>query len=550
MKRHIIPALFLFLLLFPLVISCSSGGNKNNDNPPLIGKLPAPLAEQYVIDGIVDFSSLPTATHQVISMIDSLGTGTVVSTTTLTWTMMHDERNLYVAMEWASAATHSFDPAVGLTDFDGVIIMFDSDGSGTFEVNEDAKRIVMTTYGSAYTDIHNVLSGDDTDEIGDGQGKMVWSNGVYHAEFMVPLAGDANGQDGVGLSASSRFNINILDHIQFVAGVPVAGNVGSLSGPGNMSVGMSTNNWPLLPLAASGPYDQPQIATDLTGTIAFISSHENPLGDIYTFNPRTKEVKRVTNTSMYIDGISLSHDRKKIAFYGGASSDFAAAVNWEIYTVNVDGTELKSITSNSWLDGHPAWSPDDSKIVYASFRDGTYTKASLIISTATGSELVSNLTPSGWNDNDPDWTPDGRIVFKTDRFGTAGSPELRIAVMKADGSAVSQVTFTTGSSDHDPTATNTVAVFERFTKNTDYSTDPSTPYSAWNIVEAHLDGSGERTLVADGWVNWLPVHDPTGQYMVYLKNVGYTDARLMDKNGRDLGRLIPISTKIRYIDWK
>jgi len=32
--------------------------------------------------------------------------------------------------------------------------------------------------------------------------------------------------------------------------------------------------------------------------------------------------------------------------------------------------------------------------------------------------------------------------------------------------------------------------------------------------------------------------------------VGYTDARLMNKDGRDLGRLIPNITKIRYIDWK
>jgi hypothetical protein len=53
-----------------------------------------------------------------------------------------------------------------------------------------------------------------------------------------------------------------------------------------------------------------------------------------------------------------------------------------------------------------------------------------------------------------------------------------------------------------------------------------------------------------GWVNWQPVHDPTAQYLVYLKSVGYTDARLMDTNGRDLGRLIPNQTRIRYIDWK
>jgi Tol biopolymer transport system component len=171
------------------------------------------------------------------------------------------------------------------------------------------------------------------------------------------------------------------------------------------------------------------------------------------------------------------------------------------------------------------------------------------MNSATGA-YIANLTPTGSNDNDPDWLPDGRIVFKTDRFNTGLPDQVRIAVMDADGNNVTQLTNTAGTSDHDPTATNTVAVFERFTKGTNYSTDPSSIYSPWNIVEARIDGSGERTLVADGWINWLPVHDPSGQYLVYLKSVGYTDARLMSKDGRDLGRLIPGITKIRYIDWK
>jgi Tol biopolymer transport system component len=171
------------------------------------------------------------------------------------------------------------------------------------------------------------------------------------------------------------------------------------------------------------------------------------------------------------------------------------------------------------------------------------------MTSATGLEL-RDLTPAGANDNDPDWLPDGRIVFKTDRFGAPGSPEVRIAMMNAEGSAVTRLTNSPGTSDHDPTATGTVAVFERFTKGTDYSTDPSSVYSAWNIIEARIDGSRERTLLADGWVNWLPVHDPGGQYLVYLKSVGYTDARLMNRDGRDMGRLIPGITRIRYIDWK
>jgi len=176
------------------------------------------------------------------------------------------------------------------------------------------------------------------------------------------------------------------------------------------------------------------------------------------------------------------------------------------------------------FDGHPEWSPDDSEIAYASFRDPG--KASIVRMMADGTEIL-DLTPLGADDNDPDYLPDGRIVFKTDRFSTA--PEVRIAVMNVDGTGVAQLTSVNGVSDHDPITNNTVTLFERFMKNTDYTTDPALNFTTWNIIEANLDGSGERTLLTDGWINWLPVFDPTSQYIVYLKSVGYTDARLLNK---------------------
>ena len=93
-------------------------------------------------------------------------------------------------------------------------------------------------------------------------------------------------------------------------------------------------------------------------------------------------------------------------------------------------------------------------------------------------------------------------------------------------------------------------VFERFNKGTHYADDVEMPFTPWDIIEARLDGSGEQTLLADGWVNWLPVYDPSGRYICYLKNSGYTASYLMTRDGRVLGRLIPNITRIHYIDWK
>jgi hypothetical protein len=545
MNKRVCAVALLLAVLSLFFGSCSGGGGSTGGGP-----LPKPLAEQFAIDGIVDLSTFPNVQQQVIDMKSTFGTGTSVGTTTLRYAIVNDERHLYVAMVWSDATPTSFDPAVGLTSFDGVIVMFDNDGNGTFDINEDARRLVMTNYGSSYSDIHSVPSGtwSDADAIGDGLGRMTWSAGAYHAEFLIPLAPDANGEDGV-LNAKTHFNINILDNIHILA-MPADGNVGTLAGAPNMSAGMDSSSWPRLPYVFPAPHDQPQIPSNLTGLIAFISDHENPKGELYTFNPNTQVVTRVTNsTGYYLDGASLSHDRTRLAVFAAPTgTDFT---NYEIYTVNVDGSNPTRLTSNAILDGHPAWSPDDSTIVYASFRNGW--QASLVTMTsATGGneKILSYVTSTIANDNDPDWLPDGRIVFKTDRFNPSLPDQVHIAIMDADGNNVRQLTSASGTSDHDPTATSTTVVFERFTRNTNYSTDPWAIYSPWNIIEARIDQSGERTLLADGWINWLPVHDPTGQYYVYLKSVGYTDARLMTKDGRDLGRLIPGITNIRYIDWK
>jgi hypothetical protein len=534
--RHHLAMLFAALALS--LNPCAGFSSSPAGVPPL-----APVGERFSIDGILDLAATGPVHQQSINIIDTFGLGALVKTTILRWAAQNDDRNIYIALEWGDITLDSFDPAVGMDNFDGVVVMFDNNGNGVLDANEDVHRLVMTNYGSIYSDLHFQGANPLDDAIGDGMGKLRYSSGKYYAEFLIPLVDDQTGEDGL-LNQMSRFNLLIYDHIQIPIG---AGNIGFMNGGPQLAVGTSTTSWPSVPyVVPTSAFDQPQIPANLTGLIAYISDHENPLGEIYTFNPATGSSVRVTNTmGIYIDGVSLSHDRTKLAFFGApTSTDYA---NYEIYTVNVDGTNLQQITNNTILDGHPAWSPNDGELAYASFRAAN--KASIIRCSPAGVEIL-NLTPADANENDPDWLPGGKLVFKTDRFGTPGSPEVRIVSMNADGSGVIQLTNVAGTSDHDPTGTSTVVVFERFTKGTDYSIDPSSLYSPWNLVAAQLDGTSERNLIADAWINWLPVHDPSRQYIAFLKSVGYTDARLIDQNGRDLGRLIPGMTRVRYIDWK
>jgi hypothetical protein len=530
---------FVFLSFVFLVAGCSGGSSGGGDPVPA---LPTPLAERFAIDGIVDFTPF-TPSSEVINIRSAFGTGAIVGTTTLKWVVTNDDRNLYIALEWDDATQNSFDPAGPPIDFDGLYIQFDVNGNNLLEANEGSYRLVMSDYGSLHADLHADAT-EENDSVSDGLGKMTYSVGTqkYQAELLIPLVDDVNGEDGL-LSATTKYNINIYEHMEIFLAMP-SGNIGALNDVPGVSIGTDTSAWPALPYIDAAQHDQPDLPTNLTGLIVFVSDRDTATGELYTFDPATGIVNRVTNSiGVAIDNPSLSHDRTKISFTGAANIlDFTT---YEIYSVDVDGNNLVKLTNNIILDGHPAWSPDDSEIAYASFRDPG--KASIVRMTAAGAEILDLTLPAD-DDNDPDYLPDGRIVFKTDRFST--KPEFRMAVMNVDGSGVVQLTNVSGVSDHDPIANNSVTLFERFTKNTDYTTDPEALYAPWDIVEANIDGSGERTLVGDAWINWLPVFDPSNQYIVHLKTVGYTDTRLINKNGRDLGRLIPDYTRIRYIDWK
>jgi hypothetical protein len=526
--RHPAPSL-LFLILSALE-SCSGGG----DTAPA---LPAPIAVQFPIDGVIDFTAFATVRTGSIMLKDKIGQGVVVATTNLRWGMRNDDRHLYIAVEWTDATENrAFDINTGPTDFDGVKLFFDNDGDGTHETGEDERTVIAASVSSQHIDQH-VDAGDETDLIGDGRARLLYdaAGQRYQAEFLIPIQDDAKGNDGVK-TASTTYNIAVFDNTQLASG---SGNVGGLYGAGSNS-----SAWPAIDLVPAVAHAYPKMP-GLTGLFVFVSDHEVAKGEIYTHDPVTGVTTRVTNSpTTFKEGVSLSHDRKRIAYHG--SPDRSNFASYEIYVINVDGTGLKQLTTNALLDGHPGWSLGDDEIVYASFR-GPQSQAELVVMSSAGVELRT-LTPSGRDDNDPDFLADGRIVFKTDRFST--QPQVRIAVMNPDGTNVVQLTKLLGTSDHDPIGDGSVSLFERFNKGTNYATDPETGFTAWDIIEARNDGTSERKILSDGYVNWLPLLDPTRKYIAYLKSSGYTEARLMTRDGKDLGRVIPGMSRLSYLDWK
>lgn len=82
----------------------------------------------------------------------------------------------------------------------------------------------------------------------------------------------------------------------------------------------------------------------------------------------------------------------------------------EIFSVNLDGGNLKRLTNNRVIDVSPSWSPDASRIAFVSDRSGS---PQVYVMNADGSDQ-RRLTFQGSYNTNPAWSPDGRwIVYET-----------------------------------------------------------------------------------------------------------------------------------------
>jgi len=134
--------------------------------------------------------------------------------------------------------------------------------------------------------------------------------------------------------------------------------------------------------------------------------------------------------------------------------------NWDIYTINVNGTNLTRITDDPGDDQWPAWRPDGQKLAFTSKRSGVY-QVYVVNPDGTGLEqLTSNPLGSAC----PAWSPNGQTI----------------AIAK-------------------------------------WTTDPS---HNWDIVLIDNDGQELRWFAATSDNEAHPVWSPDGQWIAYLAKDG------------------------------
>jgi TolB protein len=126
-----------------------------------------------------------------------------------------------------------------------------------------------------------------------------------------------------------------------------------------------------------------------------------------------------------------SPDGKRILF----ASDMRGSN--QLYTVKLDGSDLKVITSLPALRGRSDWSPDGNYIVTYS---GEPWKRELYIMNADGTN-VRQLTSGGGNSQGPSFSPDGKWVAFTAYFDHYGDDHgCEIYIIRIDGTDLRRLT--------------------------------------------------------------------------------------------------------------
>ena len=170
--------------------------------------------------------------------------------------------------------------------------------------------------------------------------------------------------------------------------------------------------------------------------IAFVSERDGN-SEVYVMNADGSNQTRLTNNTAEDFQPAFSPDGQRIAFM----SNRGPQGDMEIFLMDADGTHETQLTpNNTSFDGQPTFSPDGSKIAFVSNRDANGLPSpnyDIYTMEVKDPSVVARLTNSTASESRPNYSPDGsRIVFRTDRDGNG-----EIYVMSAGGTGETRLTF-------------------------------------------------------------------------------------------------------------
>jgi len=260
--------------------------------------------------------------------------------------------------------------------------------------------------------------------------------------------------------------------------------------------------------------------------------HQGDWG-VYALDLSTEEVELIWSCNETVSHLCLNHAGDEFAFSSktGGTQDS----NEEIFVIGVDGTGLRQLTSNSYRDLYPCYSPDDSKIAFLSWPSSTL---DVYVMNSDGSS-EKMLYDSGSHDADINWGSGGRIAF---------TRNSQIWTMKDDGSDAQQITNPPKAGqwgnanlpfgDYDPrfSPDGSQIAFERLD-------DDTSSHGNYNLYVVGAIGTGETKLTDTGYSQGLAIWSHSGDRLVYIVaaigSTGKYDIYMMDADGSNARNITP-----------
>ncbi len=163
-------------------------------------------------------------------------------------------------------------------------------------------------------------------------------------------------------------------------------------------------------------------ATVVPDRIAFISDREDDQGDVYTMELDGSNVERLTENPLFEYVLSWSPDGRRIAF------DVRYRDENVILAMNDDGERMILLTAEGY-EREPDWSPDGERIAYAGWSDDTESYEIFVMDVDGGNATQVSSDSTG-DVYVPRWSPDGtRLAYDFTPLNGQGD----IYVINADG---------------------------------------------------------------------------------------------------------------------
>jgi Tol biopolymer transport system component len=173
--------------------------------------------------------------------------------------------------------------------------------------------------------------------------------------------------------------------------------------------------------------------------------------DIFVADMDGKILKQLTDNPGYDAEATLSPQGDKIVFTSMRSGDL------ELYTMNVDGSNVKQVTNQLGYDGGAFFSPDGKKLIFRASRPSSKedikeykdllaeglvqpTQMELFTCNVDGSDLkqITALGNANWA---PFFHPSGqKVIFSSNHLSERGFP-FNLFMIDLDGSKLEQITF-------------------------------------------------------------------------------------------------------------